>query len=148
MAQFSGCCCFSEKREILAEWAHEEGVTVTQLCGYFQYLENWMSDKKTATVGWRIFTGETINQKPELTLQEATWIIEKCSMSQHVYQEIRLLLLDRIRLPPVILVRQENKQHRPDLILYRHGVKAPLGQCLSLTISEHIQQLDILKLDS
>ena len=51
MAQFSRRRRVSEKRERLAEWAQEEGVTVTQLCGYFQYLENWISDKKTATVG-------------------------------------------------------------------------------------------------
>ena len=51
MAKFSRRRRVSEKRERLAEWAQEEGVTVTQLCGYFQYLENWISDKKTATVG-------------------------------------------------------------------------------------------------
>ena len=69
-------------------------------------------------------------------------------MSQVVWQEIRLRLLDRIWLPPVMNVRSENQRHRPALTEYRHGVKAPLAQCLSLTIAERLQQLDLSQLNA
>ena len=148
MTQFSRRRRVSEKRQILAGWAEEEGVNVSQLCGYFQYLENWNYDKQAAAVGWRIFTGESISERPEISLQEAVWMIEKSGMSQKVYQEIRLRFLDRIWLPPVMLVRNENKEHRPQLTIYRHGVKATLAQCLSLTITERLQQLDLSHMDT
>ena len=148
MAHFSRRCRVAEKREILAGWAEEDGVTVTQLCGYFQHLENWNSDRQTAAVGWKIFTGEIISERPELTLEEAIWMIEMSGMSQHSYQEIRLCLLDRIWFPPIMLIRAENQRHRPGLIVYKHGVKAPLAECLSLTLTEQLMLLDLTMLDT
>ena len=80
-------------------------------------------------------------------MQEAIWIIEKSGMSQAVWQEVRLRLIDRIWLPPVNQVTAENRLHRPDLREYMHGVKASLGQCLSLTLAERLQFLDLSGLD-
>ena len=77
----------------------------------------------------------------------ATWMIEKAGISQVVWTEFRLKLLDRIWLPPVKYVREENKLHRPALSEYRHGVKAPLKSCLSLTLSERLQFMDLSSLD-
>ena len=64
-------------------------------------------------------------------------------MSQVVYLELRLRLRDRVYFPPVMHVRAENQRHRPALQIYRHGVKAPLLQCLSLTVSERLQNMDL-----
>ena len=130
----------SGKREILEAWAEEEGVSVTKLLGYLLHLENYHAgERSVAALGWRIFTGENVFEKPEVSLEEATWIMEKGRISQVVWQEIRLRLLDRIKLPPVNLVRAENQLHRPTLTEYQHGVKASLSQCLSLTLTERLQ---------
>ena len=75
-------------------------------------------------------------------------MIEIGRISQVVWQEIRLRLLDRIKLPPVNYVRAENQLHRPHLSEYQHGVKASLIQCLSLTLSERLQLIDISSLDA
>lgn len=53
----------------------------------------------------------------------------------------------RIRIPTANLVRDENKRHRPDLVEYQHGVLGSLVQCLSLSVSERIQVLDLSGLD-
>ena len=56
-------------------------------------------------------------------------------------------LIDRIYIPPVMHVRAENQQHRPSLMEYRNGVKAPLLQCLSLTLTERLNHMDLSGLD-
>ena len=45
------------------------------------------------------------------------------------------------------MVREENKKHRPELQEYHHGVLAPMPQCISLTLSERLQVLDLSGLD-
>ena len=148
MASFSRQRRVEEKMETLSVWAKEEGVTPTQLVGYLIHLENYHGgDRNLARLGWKIFTDDETPVKAEVSLEEATWIIEKSGMSQNVYQEIRLRLLGRIWLPPVMLVRAENQLHRPALSEYRHGEKASLSQCLSLSITERLQLLDLTKLD-
>ena len=64
-------------------------------------------------------------------------------MSQAVYLEVRLRFKGRISFPAVLNIRAENKRHRPCLEEYKHGVKAPLMECLSLTLSERLQFLDL-----
>ena len=149
MTQFSRRRRVAEKRQMFAAWAEEEGVTVTELLGYLLHLDNWNEgDRVTASAGWRLFTGEKLlPTKPTVSLEEATWIIERSGMSQVVWQDVRLKVLDRIWLPPVMKVRTENKLHRPALSQYRHGVKAPLQQCLKLTLDERLQLLDLSELD-
>ena len=44
-------------------------------------------------------------------------------------------------------ITDENKRHRPSLTEYRHGVKAPLYDCLSMTLAERLQTVDLSKLD-
>ena len=137
-----------EKREQFSEWAIEEGVTVTQLLGYLLYLEEYQKgDRDIAHVGWKLFCAEPVSSKPEASLEEATWMVERASMSQSVYLDIRLRFLDRFKLPPVNIVVTENKQNRPPIFEYEHGVKAPLLQCLSLTLSERLKLIDMTGLD-
>jgi hypothetical protein len=138
----------SEKRDSLDLWAQEEGVSVTVLLGLLVYLENWNGgDRSLAAIGWKMFTGETVPEKAALTVEEAVWLIERSGMSQAVYLETRLRLLNRIYLPPVMHIRAENERHRPALLEYKHGVKAPLMQCLSLTLTERLQPMNLSGLD-
>ena len=138
----------SGKRDILTQWSEEEGVGVTVLLGLLLHLDNYHGgDRSLSALGWKIFMGETVSEKPVLTVGEAIWLIEKSGMSQAVYQETRLRLIDRIYIPPVMHVRAENQQHRPSLMEYRNGVKAPLLQCLSLTLTERLNQMDLSGLD-
>ena len=103
----------ASKVSVFKDWAIEEGIEVTELLGYFLHLENWNSDKTLSNIGWNIFTHTECFKKPEVSVEEATWIIEKTRMSQSVWTDIRLRLLDRIYLPPVKVIRSENKNHRP-----------------------------------
>ena len=138
----------SGKRDILTQWSEEEFVSVTVLLGLLLHLDNYHGgDRSLSALGWKIFMGETVSEKPVLTVGEAIWLIEKSGMSQAVYQETRLRLIDRIYIPPVMHVRAENQQHRPSLMEYRNGVKAPLLQCLSLTLTERLNQMDLSGLD-
>jgi hypothetical protein len=137
-----------EKRNVFSQWAKEEGVEESQLAGYFLHLENWnRGNRNLAAVGWKIFIGEIVSEKPRLTVEEAIWLIERSGMSQAVWLEARLRFLDRIWLPPVMAIRAENQRHRPALQPYRHGVMAPLQQCLKLTICERLQHMDLSGLD-
>ena len=138
-------------RDLLEQAAREEcgGITVTSLLGYLLHLENYNGgDRSIAATGWMIFCGETVKEKPEVTVEEAIWMIETGSISQLVWQEFRLRLLDRIRLPPVNSVRAENQKHRPTLMEYKHGVRASLVECLSLSLTERLQYIDVSGLDS
>ena len=74
-------------------------------------------------------------------------MIEIGSLSQAVYSEIRLRFLNRFILPAVMHVSNENKRHRPSITEYHHGVKAPLCECLCLTLSERLQVIDLSRLD-
>ena len=138
----------SGKRDILTQWSEEEGVSVTVLLGLLLHLDNYHGgDRSLSALGWKIFMGETVSEKPVLTVGEAIWLIEKSGMSQAVYQETRLRLIDRIYIPPVMHVQADNQQHCPSLMEYRNGVKAPLLQCLSLTLTERLNQMDLSGLD-
>ena len=132
-----------ETRESLELAATQQGVTVSELLGYLLHLENYMSEKSLAAIGWRIFSGENIFKKPEVSIEEAIWMIETGGISQLVWQEFRLRLLGRIVLPPVQLVREENKLHRPDLEEYKHGVKASLVRCLQLTLTDRLSHINL-----
>ena len=59
-----------DKRETLAEWAAEEGITVTQLLGYLLYLDS------VSAVGWQIFQEEKFSDRNSASLEEALWLIE------------------------------------------------------------------------
>ena len=136
-------------RDVLKLAALEEGVTVSQLLGYLLHLDNYhLGDNKIATTGWKIFCGETVDEKPEVSINEAIWMIETGGISQKVWQEFRLKLLDRIKLPPVNLVRAENQRHRPALTEYKHGVQASLVECLSLSLTDRLQYIDVSGLDN
>ena len=136
------------KRDQFCQWAMEEGVSVSQLLGYMLYLDNYHSgDRNVASVGWRLFCCDTVNDKPEATLEEAVWLVERASLSQSVYLDIRLKFLDRFKLPAVMHVTAENRRNRPVLTEYKHGVKAPLLQCLSLTLNERLTLIDLTGLD-
>ena len=69
-------------------------------------------------------------------------------MSQAVYLEVRLRFKDRISFPAVLNIRAENKRHRPCLEENKHGVKAHLMECLSLTLSERLKFLDLSGLNT
>ena len=43
-------------------------------------------------------------------------------------------------------VTSENQRHRPSLTEYRNGVRAPLYQCLSSTLTERLQLVDLSSL--
>ena len=138
-----------EKRLTLAQWADQERVSVVALLGYLLHVETYHEgDRGIAAVGWQIFTGQEVFGKPVVTEQEATWMIEKGHLSQSVWLEFRLLLLDRIFLPPVYKVCAYNSKHRPALTIYRHGVKAMLSEVLSSTLSERLVHMDLSSLDS
>ena len=129
----------SEKRKEFEFWAAEEGLTITELLGYFLQLDNYNRDRSLAAFGWSLFTGGNCFEKTEVSLDEAVWMIERAKLSQSIYLEIRLRFLDRIVFPSVVKVRNENKLHRPSLTDYRHGVKAQLAECIKLTLEEHVQ---------
>ena len=45
------------------------------------------------------------------------------------------------------MVREENKKHRPLLQEYHHGVIASMPKCISLTLTERLQVLDLTGID-
>ena len=114
----------------MEDWALVEGVSAGELLGYLLYLESYSANRALSSFAWNIFTGQFQSDKPEVSLEEAIWMIEKESISQAVYTEICLRFMDRIKFPPLYTVRAENKVHRPSLIEYKQGVKAPLYDCL------------------
>ena len=130
-------------------WAIEEGISTTQLLGYLLYLENYHEGdrRNISAVGWKIFLGGEISEKNSASLEEALWMIEIGSLSQAVYSEIRLRFLNRFILPAVMHVSNENKQRRPSITEYHHRNKAPLCECLHLTLGERLQITDLYSLD-
>jgi hypothetical protein len=135
-----------EKRVMFEKWAEEEGLSVTKLLGYFLHLDNYHSGEKSlAAIGYRIFAGEKVFNKSEISLDEAIWMIELAGISQAAWLEFRLRLQDRIVLPPVNKVREENKNKnkRPDLTIYKNGVMASLNTCLSLTLTDRLQHINL-----
>ena len=142
MTQLSRRRRIAEKRKTFEYWAAEEGVTITELLGYFLHLDNYNRDRSLAGLGWKIFTGEKLFEKSEVSLNEAVWMIERAKLSQSIYLEIRLRFLDRITFPSVLKVRTDNKLHRPSLTEYRNGVKAKLSESIKLTLQERLQCME------
>ena len=132
-----------EKRALIQQWAEDENVSITEFLGYILYVESWNHDKKTSSLGWKLFMGESVVDKPLVSLDEAIWLMERSGMSQAVYLELRLRMKDKINFPPVMYIREENTLHRPILQDYRHGVKAPLSNCLSFSLSERLEQMSL-----
>lgn len=97
LSKFSRRRRVAGKRELLKEWAEEEGVTLTKLLGYFLHLENYPENRDLAAAGWLIFQGGKPRGKPDMSLEEAIWLREKSGMSEAVMQELRLRLLDRYK---------------------------------------------------
>ena len=54
----------------------------------------------------------------------------------------------RIWIPTSNMVREENQKYRPQLTEYKNGVLGSLVQCISLTLQERLQVLDLSALDS
>ena len=133
----------ADYRKQVEDWAVVEGVSAGELLGYLLYLESYSANRALSSFAWNIFTGQFQSDKPEVSLEEAIWMIEKGSISQAVYTEIRLRFMDRIKFPPLHTVRAENKVHRPSLIEYKKGVKAPLYDCLQSTLLERVQVSDL-----
>ena len=133
-----------EKRVMFEKWAEEEGLSVTKLLGYFLHLDNYHSGEKSlAAIGYRVFTGEKVFNKSEVSLDESIWIIELGGISQAAWLEVRLRLQDQIVLRPVNKVREENQKYRPELKIYKHGVMALLKTCLSLTLTDLLKHIDL-----
>ena len=144
MAQRSRRRRVVEKRVMFEKWAEEEGLTVTKLLGYFMHLDNYHSGEKSlAAIGYRVFAGEKVFNKSEVSLDEAIWMIELGGINQAAWLEFRLRLQDRIVLPPVNKVREENQKYRPELTIYKHGVMASLDTCLSLTLTDRLKHIDL-----
>ena len=78
----------ADKRKTFSQWAEEEGVTVVKLLGYLHYLENHMKEKKLSKGGWKLFMGDSLDDKPEMSVEEVIWIREKSGMSEKVMQEL------------------------------------------------------------
>ena len=86
MAQRSRRRRVKKKNDTFEEWAKGEGVTTTQLLGYFLHLDNYHDgDRDVASMGWRIFTGGAVLERPKFSLEEASWMIEKAGISQVVF---------------------------------------------------------------
>ena len=143
MAQRSRRRRVAETRESVEQATIQQGVTVSELLGYLLNLENFMTEKSLAAVGWRIFCGENLFNKPDISIEEAIWMIKTGRISQLVWQEFQLRLLGRITLPPVQQVREENKLHRQNLQEYKHDVKASLVQCLKLTLTDRLSHINL-----
>ena len=54
----------------------------------------------------------------------------------------------RIWIPTSNMVREENQKHRPQLTEYKNGVLGSLVQCISLTLQERLQILELSALDT
>ena len=117
------------------------------LPGFLLHLENWFVDKDVAALGWGLFTGGELFKKPEASVTEATWMVEKGSLSKSVYQEYRMRFADRMTFPPVNHVRRDKQLYRPPLTEYMHGVRAPLLTCLTLTLADRLTYIDFSSLD-
>ena len=71
------------KRDVVNEWSNEEGVSVTQLLGYFLYLENYhQGNRDIASIGWQLFSGDFVRVMPEASTEEDIWLVERGSLSQ------------------------------------------------------------------
>ena len=95
MSKFSRRRRVASKRQVVKEWAEEEGVSVTKLLGYIIHLENYPDDRDLSSAGWRLFQGGNLPGKPAMSLEEVIWLREKSGMSETVMQEMRLRLHDR-----------------------------------------------------
>ena len=129
-------------RASLVARSEEEGVPPLVLLGCLLFLENRSGgDQALSDIGWKIFKGGSWKANPSASLEEAIWMVERSGMSQAVYLDLRLRFKDKFSFPPLMQIRAENHRHRPALTVKRHGVKAPLMQCLSLTLTERLQHM-------
>ena len=71
----------AEYRKQVEDWALVEGVSAGELLGYLLYLESYSANRALSSFAWNIFTGQFQSDKPEVSLEEAIWMIEKGSIS-------------------------------------------------------------------
>jgi hypothetical protein len=121
-----------EHRETFNEWCNEHGCSTSELAGLFIHLDNYISNRDVAKIGWNLFTGSIDFTTSKASLLEAVWVLEKLGISYSKYTNLRLKFMDRFVLPPAYLVAEKSKQMKPNLEIYQHGVRAKLADCLSL----------------
>ena len=121
----------------------------TQLLGFLLHKENYNGGSRAvADMGWRLFAGnKDVMLRPEVSLEEAIWLVERGRLSQSIYEEVRLRFLNRIKFPPADNIRRENKVHRPIMVELPNGVKVSLASALSLTITERLEVMDLTGID-
>jgi len=125
-------------RDIFTEWCKENGCSIAELAGLFIHLDNYISDRDLAKLGWNLFTSNIDFSQPKATCLEAIWVLEKLGISYSKYTDLRLKFLDRLILPPAAMVAEKSKQMKPGLETYQHGVRANLADCLTITLAERL----------
>jgi len=136
-----------EHREIFRQWCNEQGCSVSELAGLFIHQEFYLTDREKAKIGWELFCGNSGLNPQRATVLEAVWVMEKLGISYSKYTDLRIKFLDRFIFPPAHLVADQSKQLRPQLEVYRNGVRAGLSECLVSTISERLSLVDLSGVD-
>jgi hypothetical protein len=126
-----------EMRAEFEKWCQTLGCSTVQLCGLFIHLDSYTEQRATSRIGWSLFTGASVEPQ-SVSVVRALWIMERLGLSKAKYTELRLHLSDLIHLPAEYLVLKETRKMRPELSIYRHGVRASLSECLSLTLIDHL----------
>ncbi len=132
-------------RETLIQWSKEQRCSVTELCGFFIQVANYLNDRSMAKIGWNIFISNMPHQRgtcQESSVYEAMWILSRLKLSHRMYTELRIRFLDRIVLPPIHVVAEKSVLMQPVTKEYKKGVLANLPNCLRMTISEQLSLLN------
>jgi hypothetical protein len=129
---------------LLAEvrkWCELNRVELVHAVGYLLHRQYYLgqeveSDRQLAALGWALFRGgRAVNLVAEVPHHSGLWMVERLRLGRGRYTDVRLLLLQHVRLPPYQHLSDLRLSLCPPIRTYPLGAPAAeqCGVCCDLT---------------
>ena len=130
------------------EFAERNGITLAQGVGYLLFRHYWNVDKGIARLGAELFGCSRHPSKvSEVDPLKCLWLVSRNNISRARYTNLRLVLLQHVRLPPFSFLSELRMSITPQLHPYpvgcdpakERGVFANLGEAIQIVMQRMIQ---------
>ena len=124
--------------EELREEAEKNGVSPTQLLGFLLHKENYVSNRKTADAGMRLFTGSSIVN--EMSEDKGLYFLSSYNLGRTGYTNLRRDLQEHVK-PAHYKLMEKKHSITPELSHYSVGDYEGVTAHLKQSCITHVTRL-------
>ncbi|XP_038073986.1 uncharacterized protein LOC119742038 [Patiria miniata] len=125
----------------LREEAEENGISATELMGYLLHKENYISNRKTADVGLKLFNKSLVDK--EMSVDKGLYILSSYNIGRTGYTNLRRDLNEHVTLPAHYKLMEKKNSITPELKPYsiddNEGITASLKESCSIHVKRLIE---------